>query len=90
VTPKQRARAIGAAWAVGTTVALIVTLPAVQPDKDFDWLNNMFQIPFALPWFLLPIGSRDHVRDAWVTAGFGCLNSVLVHFWVLWRSKEQR
>ena len=40
MTPKQRALAIGAAWAVGTTVALIVTLPAVQPDKDFDGLKQ--------------------------------------------------
>jgi hypothetical protein len=59
--------------------ALIVTLPAVAPSKDFDGLNNLFQIPFALPWFLLPVVTRDHVLDAWITAGMGLLNAALIY-----------
>lgn len=69
-------------WALGTATALAVTLPSVQPGKDFDGLNNMFQISFALPWSLLPVGSRDHVRDTWVAAGMGLLNAGLIYRWM--------
>lgn len=78
VRRRRQAILIAGLWAVGTLVALAYTLPAVQPGKDFDGLNNMLQIPFALPWFLLPIGTADHVRDAWVTGLMGLLNSVLL------------
>jgi len=63
-------------------VALAVTLPAVQPNKDFDGLNNALQIPFAVPWFLLPIASSDHVRDAWIAAGMGLVNASLMYWWL--------
>ena len=42
------------------------------------------QIPFALPWFLLPIATSDHVRNTWVEACFGLLNSLLI-FWLIAR-----
>lgn len=82
MTSRRRALLVAGLWAVGTVVALIITLPSVQPGKDFDGLNNMFQIPFALPWFLLPIGSQDHVRDAWVAAGMGLVNAGLIYWWI--------
>jgi len=60
---------IAGAWAVCTAAALAATLPGVQFDKDFDGLNNLLPIPFALPWFLLPVGTSSHSLDAWIAAG---------------------
>ena len=81
---------IAGLWAVGTLVALAHTLPAVQPGKDFDGLNNLLQIPFALPWFLLPLGTTDHVRDAWVAGLLGVLNSALLFLWLRRRGRPAR
>ena len=78
---------------MGTIVALVVTLPAVQPDKDFDGLNNLFQIPLALPWFLLPtplLTGDSHVVDAWVAAGWGLLNAGLIFAWISRRDRVAR
>ncbi|MGQ0434171.1 MAG: hypothetical protein ACT452_17425 [Microthrixaceae bacterium] len=77
---RPRLAAICAAlWALGTVAALLITLPYVQPGVDFDGLNNMFQVPFALPWFLLLTGSNDHVRDTWMLAGVGLVNSAIIY-----------
>lgn len=64
-------------WVAGTAVGLASTLESLRTD-DFDGLNNMLQIPFALPWFLIPIGTSDHVRDAWVVAAMGLANAVIL------------
>jgi hypothetical protein len=55
-------------------------LHALQLETDdFDGLNNLFEIPFALPWFLLPIGGIwSHQIDAWIAAGMGWLNALLI------------
>lgn len=59
-------------------VALVVTLHSLRTE-DFDGLNNLFQIPFALPWFLIPIGGIwSHETDAWVAAGMGWFNGLLI------------
>ena len=42
-------------WTVAVGVALAITLRSLSTD-DFDGLNNFWQIPFALPWFVLPVG----------------------------------
>ena len=67
---------------MGTIGALVVTLDSLQSD-NFDGLNNILQIPFALPWFLIPIGivTNNHVVDAWVTAAMGLLNAALIYWW---------
>ena len=65
-------------WAVAVAVALAVTLHRLRTDA-FDGLNNLLQIPLALPWFLLPTGAIwGHTVDAWVAAGMGWLNGLLV------------
>src|SRR5262245_47768990 len=59
---------IALAWCVLVAIALQSTLSSLRTD-DFDGLNNMLQIPFALPWFLIPIGGLwSHETDAWVAA----------------------
>lgn len=74
--------AIPVAWASATVAALLVTLSSLNHD-DFDGLNNIYQIPLALPWFLLPTAAvLSHTQDAWVAAGEGLLNALLVHFWL--------
>ncbi len=65
-------------WAVAVGLALARTLDSLRTD-DFDGLNNMLQIPLALPWVLVPIGGIwSHETDAWVVAGMGWLNAVLL------------
>jgi hypothetical protein len=62
---------------MGVAIALVTTLMSV--DDDFDGLNNLYQIPFALPWFLVPIGgiwSRE--TDAWIAAAMGWFNAALI------------
>lgn len=40
-------------------------------------------MPLSLPWFLLPVGRlMSHEGDAWMLAGFGWLNAVLIHQYV--------
>ena len=67
-----------ALWALCTIGALLITLPSVQPGQDFDGMNNLFQIPFSLPWILLPIGTDNHQFDAFLAAGMGFVNSGLI------------
>jgi len=65
-------------WCSLVAVALVWTLQGISPSHPFDGLNNMFQIPFALPWFLLPIGVQSQKTDAWIAAAQGGLNGVLI------------
>lgn len=64
-------------WSLGTALALVSTLDSLSRN-DFDGLNNLLQIPFALPWFLIPIGTSNHVVDAWVVALFGWFNAAIL------------
>lgn len=69
-------------WALGTVAVLPVTLHSLR-TTDFDGLNNILQIPFALPWFLLPTGAvLSLTQDAWVAAGEGLLNAGLLALWL--------
>lgn len=70
-----------ALWAVGTIVVLISTLVSLRRDS-FDGLNNIWQIPFALPWFMLPVSVAGHTVDAWIVAGEGLLNAGLLALWL--------
>jgi hypothetical protein len=58
--------------------------------EPFDGLNNLFQIPFALPWFLIPIGGIwSHETDAWIAAGMGWFNGLLIlMFLPAWLSRR--
>jgi len=78
-----------ALWALGALVAFLVTLPAVHPGEDFDGLNNLWQIPFALPWFLLPYAAvtNNHVVDAWIDFAMGLLNAGLLYWFLRRRVK---
>jgi len=60
-------------WSLAVAGALAVTLDSLATE-DIDGLNNILQIPFALPWFLLPLPGLtgwSNETDAWVTAGMG-------------------
>lgn len=58
-------------------LALVVTLRSLDGD-DFDGLNNLLQLPLALPWSITPRGT-DHVQNAYIDAGFGALNAALLY-----------
>jgi hypothetical protein len=72
----------------GTLLAALDSLS----KSDFDGLNNIFQLPFALPWFLLPIGGIwSHEVDAWVAAGMGWLNAALLLLYLdVWLDRGAR
>jgi hypothetical protein len=80
-----------AAWDALVAYALTTALRTLSRD-DFDGLNNLFQIPFALPWFLIPLGGLwSHATDAWIIAGYGWFNGViLLLFFEPWLSRVQR
>jgi hypothetical protein len=71
-------------WSLLVAGALAATLDSLR-SSDFDGLNNLLQIPFALPWFLLPLPSItdwSNQTDAWALAGMGWLNGVILALWV--------
>ena len=79
-----RSGVVALVWTALVAAALLVTLDSLRTD-DFDGLNFIFQIPFALPWLLIPIGIGfpiggigSHETDAWIFAGFGWLNGFLL------------
>lgn len=87
-TPKRLPVVAATVYALFVVVALIVTLRSLSAE-DFNGLNNMLQIPFALPWWLVVPAPTSHQADAWVTAGLGLLNSGLL-YWLLRRFMDKR
>lgn len=74
--------AVGLTYAAVVAVALRLTLASLATD-DFDGLNNLAQLPLALPWVLIPIGGvLSHEGDAWVLAAFGWLNAALLYLYL--------
>jgi hypothetical protein len=79
VRPYRLDIALPIAWAAGTVIALVVTLRSLSQD-DFDGLNNMLQIPLALPCFVVPTAAvLSPTRDACIVAGEGLVNALLLH-----------
>ncbi len=68
--PKRLPLVAAAVYATLVVVALIVTLRSLSTE-DFDGLNNMLQIPLALPWWVVVPAPTSHKADALVTAGLG-------------------
>ncbi|MDQ1433186.1 MAG: hypothetical protein QOF59_2 [Actinomycetota bacterium] len=72
-------------WILGVAIALMSTLQSLR-ESDFDGLNNALQFLFGLPWMLFPIPAlthnHNHVVDAWIDAGWGCLNAFLIYRWI--------
>jgi hypothetical protein len=71
-------------WAVLVAIALVATLSSLQ-EADFDGLNNLLQIPLALPWSLLPVPGLtgwSHEADAWFLAAMGWVNGTILAVWV--------
>lgn len=65
-------------WCLLVGGALAATLDSLRTE-DLDGLNNMIQIPFALPWFLVPVGGIwSYETDAWIAAGMGWFNGLLI------------
>jgi ABC-type sulfate transport system permease component len=89
----NRWSAIAAAlWSAAVGYALTWTLDSLSEPGGFDGLmNNMLQIPLALPWFLLPIsGIWSHEVDAWIVAGMGWLNALLILLFGPWLIERAR
>lgn len=59
-------------------LALGITLQSLSSD-EFDGLNNILQIPLALPWWFIVPAPFGHTVDAFVTAALGLINAVLVY-----------
>ena len=76
------------AWAALVVGGLVTTLESLRTD-DFDGLNNMLQIPLALPWFLVVPSVGSHTADAWIAAGLGMVNAVLL-FVLVSRAQRRR
>jgi hypothetical protein len=77
-------------WCAMVAGALIATLDSLR-TSDFDGLNNILQLPLALPWCLLPLPGTagwSHEADAWLLAGMGWLNGAILGLWV--RRRGQR
>jgi hypothetical protein len=87
---KRRAFRIGGVWALAVVAALLVTLPSVRNGDNFDGLNNAFQIPLALPWFVLPIYTGSNFSQAFVDAGWGVLNACVLTLWLAKRRRPSR
>jgi hypothetical protein len=92
LTPREarvRAAAFLVGWSFLVAGALVLTLRSLS-RTDFDGLNNFWQIPLALPWFLLPIGvlTRSHHTDAWIAAGMGLVNGVIIAAWIAHRHER--
>jgi hypothetical protein len=75
-------------WIAGTIVALLSTLHSLRIE-EFDGLNNILQIPFALPWFLLPIGTSNHFLDAYMVSLMGLANAGILNRWLRRRRLKQ-
>jgi hypothetical protein len=70
----------GGVVAAAVVLALIVTLPGVQPGDDIDGLNYLFQVPLALPWALVfrSHGDGSPVAVAWDFALMGLANAAIL------------
>ena len=64
-------------WTALVVGALVSTLQSLRTE-DFDGLNNLLQIPLALPWFLIMPAVGSNVVDAWVVAGLGMVNGAFL------------
>lgn len=47
------------AYSALVLVALFLTLQSLS-ENDFDGLNNILQLPLALPWAILPVSVKSH------------------------------
>lgn len=64
-------------WMAGVIIALALTLQPLSKD-EFDGLNNLLQLPLALPWGVLVPANPSHAVQAWIDAGWGTLNGALL------------
>ena len=69
-----------ATWSLMVASALAATLSSLR-TSDFDGLNNVLQLPLALPWALIPTPARTgwtHTTDAWACALMGLANGMII------------
>ncbi len=76
--PKRMPLVVAMLYALLVAMALAVTLQSLA-SEDFDGLNNMLQIPLALPWWVVVPAPSSHTADAWVTAGLGWVNAGVLY-----------
>jgi hypothetical protein len=81
---------VPALWVVATVLALASTLHSLRTD-DFDGLNNIYLLPLALPWCVVPIPSffgLTYSGESWVLAVMAVYNAVLAHHWLRARARR--
>ncbi len=76
--PQRVSPAAATHYATLVVAALVVTLRPLS-KHDYDGLNNMLQVPLALPWWFVVPAPGSHAVDAWMTAGLGPLNAILLN-----------
>ena len=76
--PKRVSLAAATVYASLVVAALVVTLRSLS-KHGFDGLNNVLQVPLALPWWFVVPAPGSHTVDAWMTAGLGLLNALLLY-----------
>jgi peptidoglycan/LPS O-acetylase OafA/YrhL len=69
--------AVAIAYLTLVLLALLLTLNSLD-TTDSSGLNNLFQVPLALPWWIIVPAPESHVADAWLTAALGGLNACIV------------
>lgn len=82
--------AVPLVWVVATIGAFIVALQAVENDASVDGLTYFYQLPLALPWAFLPVGTLSPSLHAWIFFGMGLLNAILIHLWLRRRRRAGR
>lgn len=87
-SPRQIAGIIAGIYALAVVGALIVTLESLSTGS-FHGLDNLPQIPLALPWFIIVPSTRNYVLDAYISALLGFVNAGII-FWIVNRYIKKR
>ena len=78
-------------WSAADAYALVWTVDSLRKPDGFDGLNNMLQIPLALPWSLMPVRWMwSYEVNAWIDAVLGWLNALLILLFGPWLSQRAR
>lgn len=69
--------AVAVLWALGAVFAYEATVTSIE-NGAFDGLNNLYQIPFAFPWWFEQSAGPDHIANARSDLSLGLLNAALI------------
>lgn len=82
-------RLVAVLWAFGSVSASLLTW-LNENRRDFDGLNNLWQLLFAFPWALLPTANwGPRGLDFWILAIEGIINAYILHWWFKMRERTR-